>query len=348
MNWLDTKPGMISRRISISLLLIFLFPLLLSAQQKQRFTYSSRHMGTTFRIVLYAESQIQGDSASTAAFRKVEHLNSILSDYDPNSELNQLSRTSGKDTVVAVSDPLFEVLQKAQEVSRRSSGAFDVTVGPYVELWRQMNRQSEPTLPSRQTLNEAEQRVGYRFVELNKQDHTVRLTRQGMQLDLGGIAKGYAVDEALAVLQKHGIHSALVDGGGDIVLGEAPPGKKGWNIEVVSHDSSGVSERMMLLLENRAVATSGDLYQHVEIGGTRYSHIIDPRTGLGLTDRRQVTIIAPDGITADSYASVASVLTPAKALELIKTLPDVVVFIEQNDAGEIQRWRSKGFEQLLR
>ncbi len=304
-------------------------------------------MGTTFRIVLYADSKALGDSASSAAFSKIEQLNGILSDYDPNSELNQLAQTSGKDTAVAVSDPLFEVLHKAREVSQKTDGAFDVTVGPYVELWRQMRQQSEPALPSQQTLKDAEQRVGYRYVKLDERRQTVKLTREGMQLDLGGIAKGYAVDKALEVLQQHGIQSALVDGGGDIALGDAPPETNGWSIEVLSHNKSGENERMMLLLENRAVATSGDLYQHIEIGGTRYSHIIDPRTGLGLTDRRQVTVVAPDGITADSYASAASVLSPSKALKLVNTRPNVAIFIEQNTAGEIKQWKSEGFKKLL-
>ncbi|MDR8390089.1 FAD:protein FMN transferase [Aliifodinibius sp. S!AR15-10] len=336
-----------SRSFSILLLLFFICPLLVTAQKTERYEFSSRHMGTTFRIVLYTQSQTLADSASQAAFEKVEELNSILSDYDPNSELNRLSRTSGRDTAVVVSEPLFKTLAFAQKVARQTDGAFDVTVGPYVQLWRQMNRQMQPELPSKELLSKTGSGVGYQNLKLNRQTQSVLLAQKNMQLDLGGIAKGYAVDEALKVLREHGINAVLVDGGGDIALGDPPPGRMGWNIEVLTHDSSGVRDKIMLSLSNKAVATSGDLYQHVEIDGTRYSHIIDPRTGLGLTDRRQVTIIAPDGITADSYASAASVLQPQSALDLIENMQDIALFMEQNEPDGIRQWMSNEFRVLF-
>ncbi|MDX1637783.1 MAG: FAD:protein FMN transferase [Balneolaceae bacterium] len=332
---------------------IFLLPILLLvttavwAQDTGRFEYSSRHMGTTFRIILYADSKALADSAAAAAFARVESLNDILSDYKPDSELNRLVRTAGKDTAVRVSNHLFRVLDHARTVSEKTGGAFDVTVGPYVTLWRAMNRQPDPSLPSRDSLKKVGERVGYRHLKLNHADQTVTLATGDMQLDLGGIAKGYAVDQALNVLRQHGIEAALVDGGGDISLGDPPPSRRGWRVEVLTHDRSGVREQLMLELSNKAVATSGDLFQHVMISGVRYSHIIDPRTGLGLTDRRQVTVIAPDGITADSYASAASVLRPEKALELVSRMPSVVLFMEQNREDGIRRWQSPGFERLL-
>lgn len=343
-----TPNSYFSRSMLVVFLLLLFYPPFSTAQDLQRYEYSSRHMGTTFRIVLYTNLEALADSASKAAFNRVEKLNSLLSDYEPNSELNRLSTTSGKDTTVAVSDHLFKVLQQAQEVSQKTDGAFDVTVGPYVQLWRKMNRQPNPQLPPLQTLSYMAKRVGYQYVELNEKSQTVRLKQNNMQLDLGGIAKGYAVDEALKVLNEHGINAVLVDGGGDIVLGDAPPGRPGWNVEVLTHNRSGISDRIMLQLSNKAVATSGDLYQHVEINGKRYSHIIDPRTGLGLTDRRQVTVIAPNGTTADSYASATSVLEPQKALELINKMEGLSVFIEQYQETGIKRWQSKNFESLMK
>ncbi|MFH5883456.1 FAD:protein FMN transferase [Halalkalibaculum sp. DA3122] len=332
------------------MLLLFLFlPHLLPAQQMkaERYEYRSSHMGTTFRIVLYADSKVQADSASRAAFRHIEKLDSLLSDYDSESELNRLNRTSGRDTAVVVSRHLFRVLQYARQVSEKTGGAFDVTVGPYVQLWRKMNRQAEPALPTDQTLASMSKRVGFRYVKLDEQHQTVELRQKNMQLDLGGIAKGYAVDQALKMLNRHGVDAALVDGGGDIAIGAPPPGRNGWNIEVLTHDTAGVDNRIMLQLANSAVATSGDLYQYVEIDGTRYSHIIDPRTGLGLTDRRQVTVIASNGLTADSYASAASVLPPEKALRLAEKMKGVALFMEQYRDSGIKRWQSGGFRTLI-
>lgn len=333
---------------SVWLLLLFLFlPSVLFAQELQRFDYSSHHMGTTFRILLYAESKQLADSASQAAFSRVEEMNKIMSDYDPESELSRLSDKAPTQNPVRVSDPLFHVLSKAQSIARKTDGAFDITVGPYVELWRRMNRQREPKLPPRDTLQAYAERVSYRYIKLHPQQRTVTLSRPGMQLDLGGIAKGYAADQVLEVLSQYDIHSVLVDAGGDIVLGAPPPDRSGWNVEVLTHDTEGVKDRVMLQFSNKSVATSGDLFQYVEIGGTRYSHIIDPRTGLGLTNRRQVTVIATDGTTADAYASAMSVMDPEKAIALAEHLPDVSVFIEQTMQDGIKRWHSEDFEQLL-
>ncbi|MDZ7692844.1 MAG: FAD:protein FMN transferase [Balneolaceae bacterium] len=330
------------------LLLFLLLPSPLTGQELQRFEYDSPHMGTTFRILMYAESEQIADSASQAAFSKVEELNEIMSDYDPKSELSLLSDRAPTEQAVQVSDPLFHVLNRSQQIAHKTGGAFDVTVGPYVELWRRMNRQPEPKLPPQDTLLAYAERVSYRYLELNPQQKTVKLTRPGMQLDLGGIAKGYAADQVLEVLNNYGIYSALVDAGGDIVLGDSPPDRKGWNIEVLTHDTQGIEDEIMLQLSNKAVATSGDLFQYVEIEGTRYSHIIDPRTGLGLTDRRQVTVIASSGIMADGYASAMSVMKPEKAVLLAEELPDLSVFIEQSAADGIKRWRSQSFKKLLK
>jgi len=316
------------------------------AQPTGRYEFESRQMGTLFRIVLYAPSDSLADAAAQAAFQRIEELDAILSDYKPDSELNRLSRSAGSGEAVPVSEPLFTVLSKALEVSRISGGAFDVTVGPYISLWRGMQRQENPKLPSAEALSDAAGRVGYRNIKINREARSVRLTVPGMQLDLGGIAKGYALDEALRVLREHDIRSALIDGGGDIVLGEAPPGKDGWMIEVTTHDRSGTAGRRMLELSGKAVATSGDLYQHITIDGTRYSHIINPETGLGLTDQSKVTIVAADGITADSYASAVSVLGPKRGLDLVEQTEGMEAYIERNRDGRIERRVSGGFGRL--
>lgn len=335
-------------RAFLTILFVFVFSGLSLAQQVQRYEYSSRHMGTLFRVVLYAPSDSIARTAATAAFNRIDTLNSILSDYISKSELSRLSRFSGKDTAVYVSSPLFQVLHKAREVSMETDGAFDITVGPYVQLWRSMQKESDPRLPTPRELKKAGQKVGYRHLRLNQHNQTVRLTKAGMQLDLGGIAKGYALDEALLVLQKYGIEAALIDGGGDIAVGKAPLGKRGWSIEVQTYPEAGSTERLTLVLANKAVATSGDLYQHIEIDGTRYSHIIDPRTGLGLTEQSQVTVVAPDGITADSYASALSVLDPQKGLQLIESLPGLAACIVRLKNSSINRWETDSFKKLTK
>jgi len=308
-----------------------------------RFEYAQPHMGTTFKIVLYASDKASADKASAAAFARIGQLNSILSHYDPNSELSLLCKASGAAEPVKLSPELFFVLDRSIDMSMRSGGAFDVTVGPFMKLWRRSRRQNE--LPTESRLNTARASVGYDKVKLNQNKQSARLGAPGMQLDLGGIAKGYAGDEALKTLRAHGIDSALVDAGGDIVTGHAPPGRKGWRVGVVTLEPKGRPTRL-LEIANKAVATSGDAFQYIEIEGVRYSHILNPATGLGMTDHSRVTVVAEDGITADSLASAVSVLGPDKGLQLIENSKGAAAHILRAPGGKIEQYESKRFKQL--
>jgi thiamine biosynthesis lipoprotein len=307
-----------------------------------RYTYGKPEMGVPFRFVLYATNQTQADAAADAAFARIQKLNDIMSDYDPESELSKLSGTSGTGREIRVSQDLWHVLQRAEALAERSGGAFDVTVGPYVILWRKARRQNE--LPEPALLEEARRAVGYRHIRLNPTRQSVELLVPGMRLDLGGIAKGYAVDEGLKVLREAGISRALVEGGGDVAVGEPPPGKTGWRIELSPLDATNAPAARFLSLKHAAISTSGDLYQRVEIGGKRYSHIVDPFTGIGLTDHSLVSVIAPDSITADSLTKVVSVLSPEKSLVIIEATSGVAARIVRKPAEKIEVYQSKRFE----
>ena len=268
----------------------------------QRHEYAQLHMGVQARLIVYAPNAELAATAAKAAYARVAELEDIASDYRPTSELMCLCAKAGQGPV-KVSEELFTLLAHAQGVSRRSDGAFDVTVGPYVQLWRAARKSKQ--LPSPQALDEARQRVGWQRVKLDTSERTVELTTPGMRLDLGGIAKGYAGDEALRVLREHGVRSALFEAGGDIVVSDAPPGKKGWAVEVVGDESA---KQRIVEVANRGISTSGDTEQFVEIDGVRYSHVVDPRTGLGLTQRYAATVIARDGISSDALSTAACVL----------------------------------------
>lgn len=311
--------------------------------QLERFEFQQIRMGVPFRLALYAPDEVSANRAARAAFRRVRHLNSVLSDYDPDSELSRLCRLSGPGRPVKVSDELLLVLSRSLALSRRTDGAFDVTVGPVVKLWRKARRNK--TLPPADQLAAALDRVGYRQVRLDLEAGKVALMQEGMQLDLGGIAKGYAADEALRVLAEHGVTRALVDAGGDIVVGDPPPGKRGWTIGIASLDAPDGQPSRYLLLKNAAVATSGDAFQYIQIGGKRYSHLVDPQTGLGLTQRSSVTVIASDGITADSLASAVSVLGPHRGLELIDSRASAAAFVAEKleEETELKTFASKRF-----
>jgi thiamine biosynthesis lipoprotein len=235
------------------------------------------------------------------------------------------------------------VLCKSVEVSERSDGAFDISVGPLVKLWRRARRQKE--FPDPLLLQEARALVGWRNIRLHCENGSVELLKPGMKLDLGGIAVGDAADEAIRVLKQHGITRALIDGSGDIVVSDPPPHATGWRIGIASLREPEAEPTHFATLSNCSISTSGDAYQFVELGGQRYSHIVDPKTGLGLTERCSVTVIAPDGITADALATAVSVLGPERGLKLIDSQPcAAAVFATLKDdrlvTRESVRWRT--------
>lgn len=313
------------------------------ALSEERFSFEKAEMGLPVRVTLYASDEKVASVAADAAFARIAALNAIFTDYDSDSELCRLSDTSGGGRAVPVSPELWHVLEYAWRLSRRSNGAFDMSIGPVVNLWRTARRKKE--LPSPERLHEALSRSGYEGMRLDWEHRTVELTKPRMRLDAGGIAKGYAMEEALLVLKKNGFPRAMVAGGGDMALGDAPPGQMGWNVEVVALDMEGAPAPARLRLCNCFVSTSGDLYQRLEIAGKRYSHIVDPRTGIGLTDHSLVTVIAERGMEADALSKVVAVLGAEAAFPVIdETLgaacrvvraPDGVVEVRQSS-----RWES--------
>lgn len=284
-----------------------------------RFEYSRIVMGVPARIIVYAPDAATAEAGCLKAFGRLSALEEMMSDYRADSELNRLCAQSGGPPV-RVSRDLLYVLSRAREISERSDGAFDVTIGPLVRLWRAARKSG--LLPPKPELDAAMNLVGWRSLRVCSADSTVQLLKSGMKLDLGGIAKGYACDEALRVLRKCGVRSAMIEMGGDIVAGNAPPGTNGWVIEIPN--SRGNEGRH--LLHNTAVSTSGDTEQYVVIGGTRYSHIVDPRTGLGLVNRPGVTVIARRGILADALSTALNVLGREKGSALVRQYEGVKAF----------------------
>jgi thiamine biosynthesis lipoprotein len=298
-------------------------------------------MGLPFRMVLYAPDPAAATVAASNAFNRIAQLNDILSDYDSDSELSRLSQSSGQGKVTPISNDLWRVMERAQSLSQRSGGAFDVTVGPCVNLWRKARRDKK--LPNPERLAEARKAVGYQHVRLDARRRTAELLVPDMRLDLGGIAKGYAVDEAMKILQQHGISRALVSGGGDLAASDPPPGKPGWRIELPPLDVTNAPPVRFVLLTHAALTTSGDLFQRLEIDGKRYSHIVDPRTGIGLTDHSLVTVIARDCMTADSLTKVVSVLGPEQGLKLIKQDRGAEARVVRKPADQIESRETVGF-----
>lgn len=305
-------------------------------------------MGTVFtiRVSCEAERTEAAKAAAAAAFARVEALNRVCSDYLADSELILLQKQAPGQPW-PVSADLMDVLRRSLKFSEQTEGAFDVTVGPMIRQWR-LSRQHH-RLPTEEQRAEARATTGWRKLHLDTGARTVTFTVAGMRLGFGAIAKGYAADEALRVLREAGFPRAVVAASGDIVAGGAPHGLPGWRVGIQSLDAFLATDRpeapdrpltSSLDLVNAAVSTSGDTRQAVEIEGVRYSHIIDPATGLGLTERIGVTVRAPDATTSDALATAFSVMGLERTLAWLEQHPEVSALIvtEEGKTHASTRW----------
>jgi len=300
-------------------------------------------MGTYMAVTVYAPDEASGRKAIAAAFARVEEVEAATSTYREQSDVSKLNRAAGG-PAIPISKDLWTVLHRSAKVSAETGGAFDATVGPLVALWERTWKQGKP--PAQAEVAAARALVDYRAVRLQTQPLTAQLLKPGMSIATGAIAKGYAVDQAIATLRAHGIEAALVDAGGDIYALNAPPERDGWLIGVRDPSHPGKILPHPLRLRSQAVATSGDYEQFGTIGGRRYSHILDPRTGQPVEGMTSVSVVAPDATTADAYATAMSVLGPEAAAAFAEKHPGVEVMVIHRHQGQDETLRSKGFGRL--
>lgn len=306
-----------------------------SSSALMRCEYLESKMAVPVRIILYAPSRQTADEAAAAVYRRFDELNAALSDWSPESELVRACRTAGETLEpVDIGDDLYRVLEAARSYGELSGGAFDVSVSPVVKLWRRARSFGER--PPEEYLQKAKNLIGpdhWKLIPpIDGNPARLCVTEKNVRLDLGGIAKGFALDEGFKILRERGLTVALIDCGGDLVFGDAPPETDGWNVAVASLDHRKPLQTRQMT--NRATATSGDEFQFVEIQGVRYSHIIDPRSGEPLTQRSVVTIIAESATAADALASAVTVLGPKEGRTLVDQLPNVEAILPADEAEE--------------
>lgn len=279
------------------------FALAVSSQTRQEFTHLQ--MGTQFRLVFYESDSVKAQRLAKTCWQRLDELNLIMSDYRSDSEIMQVCAQYTTKEWITVSNDLFCVIAASQRASELTNGLFDSTISPFTKLWRRTKRTA--VLPTREQLKLAREGVGYQFVELDSVSRSIRFLKPDMRLDLGGIGKGFALDELLKFLKNESVSSALIEAGGSILLGDSPPDENSWKITIGEKEYG---------LSNCGISTSGDRFQFVEIAGKRYAHILDPRTGLGFHNPHEVTVIAGNATVAD-WASTAAYLmddTDRKAL----------------------------------
>lgn len=321
---------MLRRPIGAMLLALAVLGSACTSPDLQRHEFVELVMASPARLVIYAEDEQVARAAARSAYDRMHELDRTLSDWNRNSELSRLVAAAPE--ARTVSPLLRSATIEALRLSAATDGAFDPTIGPLVALWRRTRETG--ALPSDAERMQAGALVGIESIELD--GDRMRLARRGTTLDFGGIGKGIALDEAGRTLDALGLPHHLIDLDGEIRAGQAPPEREAWRVSI----ADGEAEAIELALVETTASTSGDLHQFVEIDGVRYSHVLDPGTGLGLTTPIQVTVIAGAGSVSDALATAGCVLGPDRLRTLITDdFPEVsaVVTRRRDDALQVIR-----------
>jgi thiamine biosynthesis lipoprotein len=297
-------------------------------------------MGSPLNIIFYAQDSLIANKQARACFKLVDSLNHIFSNYDSSSELTRINNNAG--IAKSMASPLmWELLLESKRAYTKSHGTYNIAMGPITHLWRNARRLKQ--FPTTAEIKEKLLLCDFNKIQMNAQDHSIYLSDKGMQLDFGGIGKGYIAQKVVDYLKKEGVTSSLVDAGGDIVFGDAPPNKKGWIVGVNQPEQADDLLPEKLQLHNMSVATSGDVYQFIVHNGKKYSHIIDPKTGYGVTSLRNVTVIANDGAVADWLATACSILPINEAKKLALSL-HAELLITESINNQLKRNNTMGFD----
>ncbi len=275
-------------------------------------------MGTLAEVTAVAADEPTARAAVEAAYDRLADVNRLMSDYRDDSEIGRLNKLLA-DQPLAVSAETFHVLQESARLSELSGGAFDITCRPVIRLWKAAAKNNQ--VPVEPALRATMAAVGWRKLELSESDRTVAKSTDATQVDLGGIAKGYSLDLAAEAMREAGATSGLVDVGGDVYAFGRRPDGAAWSIGIRHPFQQGLVGKLRLI--DKAVATSGLQQRFFEIDGRRYSHIIDPRTGRPAEQAPCVTVIANNGLTADAWATILSVLTVEDGIAMLANQPEV-------------------------
>jgi len=305
-------------------------------------------MGTFFRIIAVAENKAIARKSIEAGFEKIKMVDDLMSTYKPESEVSAVNDNAFK-SPVKISGPFMEILLKSIEYSKLTDGAFDVTVGPIVKLWREAEKAGK--LPTAEQIEQTKAKVGYEKLIIDVNNMTVKFAAEGMQIDLGGIAKGYAVDLAVEAMQAAGAVGAMVDAGGNIrCWGQCQPGKDKWVVglqDPTMADQSGLMSSVLLVLklDNMSVATSGDYQRFEIIEGKKFNHIIDRNKGAGIEGLCSVTIICDNATDADALSTSVTVLGVEKGLKFVESLDNTEAILIET--GSTKLIKSSGVDKYI-
>jgi len=322
---LKSTPHLLRKRCGV--LYFFLIFILAGCGRDSLVKETSVLMDTFCEISCYSGSRDKSAAAINAAFEEMQRIERVFNKFDENSEVSKINSRSSLEKI-SVSKEVFKLTQDSIYYSAISEGAFDITVAPLMEIWGFVRKNK--TAPDKVVIQEALKSVGYKNIELDPKDLSVRFLNKGVKIDFGGIAKGYAVDRAKDVLVSKGIKNGIVNLGGNIfVLGRAPGGKS-WKIGVEDPRNKGKLLQSFELTD-RAISTSGNFERFFEIAGKRYSHIISPLTGEPCQGIISVTVVADSAEQSDSLSTAIFVMGEEKGLNLARAIKGIKVLMLKED-----------------
>jgi thiamine biosynthesis lipoprotein ApbE len=298
-------------------------------------------MGTVIEFKLYCRNKEFCNEAIFEAYSEVKRLDDMLSNYKSDSNLSQVNSYAGKGRIKVPSE-FVELTERAVYFSNLTDGAFDITVGELVDLWR--NSQQKDDMPDEKTIKRTvSECVGPNKISLYPREKEIELKSSCLSIDFGGIGKGYAVDRALRILKGKGIESGIINFSGNIYAIGSPPGEKGWRI-AIRHPRMKEEALTFIEVRNMAVSTSGDYERYFEINGQRFSHIVDPRTGYPVEYVPSVTIVAENATDADALSTAVSVMGKEKSVEILEKLERVGAIIVTEDDGNLSIYKDSFFK----
>lgn len=322
-----------------TIVLLVFFTLHLSGQNK-KYLFTQTKMGSPFNLLLVANDSSKASAIARDCFRLIDSLSQIFSDYDSSSEVSKINAQAGF-RPITMSPAMLDLVLQSKLAYHKSHGAYDISIGPLSLLWRKARKIK--TFPADSSIEAARKLVGFNWIQIDRKASTIYLPKKGMRLDFGGIAKGYIAQWVIDYLKNRGIREALADAGGDISMSGAPLNSKGWWVGVNIPETTDDLLDHQLQLANISVATSGDAYQYLEKNGVKYSHIINPKTGYGVSWLRNVTVIAPQGATADWMATACSIL-PLKEAKKIALENHAQLLISTIQNGKIKFYSTPSFK----
>jgi thiamine biosynthesis lipoprotein len=302
-------------------------------------------MGTDVVLTAYTGDDARAEQGFTIALDEIRRIERLMTDWEwpgqPPSDVLRVNAAAGREAV-KVSDETFDVITESLDMSKRSDGAFDITYAAMRGLWK-FDQDMEKKVPSATEIAKRRRLINWRDVVVDAREKTVRLRRSGMRIGLGGIAKGYAVDGAAAILRARGFADFMVQAGGDLYV-SGQKGASSWMVGVRDPRGGPRDVIAQMSIKDHAFSTAGDYERAFVLGGRRYHHIIDPKTGYPATASRGVTILAPNAFLADALDDAVFILGPKKGLALCAQFPDTATIIV--DAHN-KVWMSPSLENKL-